>query len=89
MKWLSIIFIAFALPGVALVSNAGDAAIEAQEGHIDHWIEYYRKERQGNEIQPAREADAKPESQHLPADSDQPVSGVPGASRGREDARQD
>lgn len=24
---------------------AEDAAIEAQEGHIDHWIEFYQKER--------------------------------------------
>ena len=24
---------------------AGDAAVEAQEGHIDHWIEYYQKQR--------------------------------------------
>ena len=89
MKWLSIVFIAFALFGVLPVSQAEDAAIEAQEGHIDHWIEYYRKERQGNEIQPAREADANTKSQQLPADSDQPVSAVPGASPGREDARQD
>ena len=27
---------------------ARDAAVEAQEGNVDHWIEYYRKERGGS-----------------------------------------
>jgi hypothetical protein len=31
----------------ALASAAQDAAVEAQEGNVEHWIEYYKKERDG------------------------------------------
>jgi hypothetical protein len=31
--------------GTSLSHAVDDAAIEAQEGSIDHWIEYYKKER--------------------------------------------
>ncbi len=33
-------------PGVCFAAQ--DAAIEAQEGDIEHWIEYYKKERGGS-----------------------------------------
>ena len=39
-------------------SLADDAAIEAREGEIDHWIEYYNKERGTDVPIPPRERDA-------------------------------
>ena len=34
-----------------------DAAIKAQEGDINHWIEYYRKSQQPQPVAPERQTD--------------------------------
>jgi len=51
---------------------AGDAATEAQEGHIDHWIEYYQKERGGTVVtkQPKDEQRSNGESGGETGDED-------------------
>ena len=46
-------------------SIARDAAIEAQEGDIDHWIEYYQKER-GEHYEKQNEPSATGEEQTAP-----------------------
>ncbi len=62
-----------ALTALALGSAAGhagaDAAIKAQEGSVDHWIEYYARER----------APAKPPAEPRP-DAPQPNAPQPQAA---------
>lgn len=38
--------LALALLGAAPAQSAKDAATKAQEGELNHWIEYYRKARE-------------------------------------------
>ncbi len=38
-----LVFVLSVAPGFSFAAQ--DAAIEAQEGSVEHWIEYYKKER--------------------------------------------
>ncbi len=59
---------------------AGDAAIEAQEGDVEHWIEYYKKER-GTLEEPADPARDIPQSEVQ--DAEQQVNGASPATAKR------
>jgi len=47
-----------------------DAAIKAQEGDINHWIEYYRKSQQPQPVAPALSEEQREKRQHA---AQQPV----------------
>ncbi len=55
---------------------AQDAAIEAQEGDIEHWIEYYKKERGGS-------------NETVTTESPAPAAEASGAGEGKPDERSD
>lgn len=38
----------FGIAAVGPSFAAQDAAVEVQEGNVEHWIEYYKKERDGS-----------------------------------------
>ena len=54
---------------------AADAAVEAQEGDVEHWIEYYKKERgyddeagasEDNSSKAGSRNDSNPDRSHVP-----------------------
>ncbi|UCH48206.1 MAG: hypothetical protein JSU95_19670 [Betaproteobacteria bacterium] len=45
MKWICLYLALLGSAMAAPLFAAQDAAIEAKEGDVEHWIEYYKKER--------------------------------------------
>lgn len=67
---MAAMMIALAGPGVAAAQK--DAAQKAQEGGIDHWIEYYKNERRKPAEKPARKAANPSARTDAPATYDDP-----------------
>ncbi len=61
MKRICAFLIHTACALAATCVSAQDAAIEAQEGDIEHWIEYYKKER-GRSNEPVTEESEVPQT---------------------------
>ena len=74
---MALVLVAYLLSATAVQSFAArDAALEAQEGDIEHWIEYYKKER-GRSNETVTDEAAAPEIDNR--DSTDAEAGAPSA----------
>jgi hypothetical protein len=51
---------------LAPIAAHADAAVKAQEGEINHWIEYYEKERAAKPETEKREVPEEPDVREVP-----------------------
>lgn len=81
MKALLCALVSVLILDTSLVHAQVDAATEVLEGDVDHWIEYYKKER--GQVEPAPSADEEGPSRTRSAEPDaypsRPDQAAPGA----------